>query len=72
MPAAARHDEAVWRRPEGGETRRASASEHAQFYSWLPEVASRGLRTGKLKKHEIKSVCGAVLELMKRVKIADE
>ena len=49
-----------------------TTSEDAQFYKWIRSYAARGLRTGELSKDEIRSLCGAVLELLKRVKIADE
>lgn len=43
--------------------------EDAQFYEWAREYAARGLRTGKLSKAETRSLCGAVMELLKRVKV---
>ena len=46
-------------------------TEDAQFYDWIRGYAARGLRTGKLSKDEIRSLCGAVLELLKRVKVAE-
>ena len=48
-------------------------SKDAQLYEWLVECASRGLRDGKLEdENELRSLCGAVLELVKRVKVAEE
>lgn len=46
-------------------------SEDAQFYEWVRGYAARGLRTGKLSEEQTRSLCGAVLELLKRVKVVE-
>jgi len=43
-----------------------------QFYGWAREYAVRGWRTGDLSKGEIRSLCGAIVELMKRVEVVEE
>lgn len=44
-------------------------SDDAKVYGWVKEYASRGLRTGKLSKKDTRALCGAVLELLKRIKV---